>query len=91
MTVLKMVILYIFIPCIVHIRTRPRSYGFGLLFGCEYFCIPTIVGYRSSYIFDINTAAEKLLIETRVQYIEICSMYNWYFCIYKTKKKAPAI
>lgn len=32
-------------------------------------------------IFLDNNAAERLLLETRVQHFEICNVHDWYFCI----------
>ena len=39
-------------------------------------CIQLMFYFTSSYIFDSNAADERLLLETSVQHIEICTIYD---------------
>ena len=45
---------------------EPLGDGFGVLVSSTS-CIQLIVGFRSSFIFDSNTADERLLLKTCVQ------------------------
>ena len=70
-----------FIPCFAYGRTSRCWIWLPLSIGLSTFCtrIQVIFWLLSAYMFDCTATHERLLLEIRVQHIEIYITQNWLF------------